>query len=104
MGERTLGWPRPPGRTWCASLPETSGEARVEPWRHWRSGRVAGGDGSTASGRQRREEDRRAWGDAEEWGTIVAGMQKKAEEMKKTPITDEEAKQVLEYILATFAK
>jgi mono/diheme cytochrome c family protein len=41
---------------------------------------------------------------AEEWGKIVAGMQKNAEKMRKTPITDEEAKQIVEHILATYAQ
>jgi mono/diheme cytochrome c family protein len=42
--------------------------------------------------------------DAEEWGKTVAQMQKNAEKMKKTPITDEEAAKIVEYLAATYGK
>jgi cytochrome c5 len=42
--------------------------------------------------------------DAEEWGKTVAQMQKNAEKMKKTPITDEEATKIVEYLAATYGK
>jgi len=43
-------------------------------------------------------------GDAEEWGKIVKRMQGHAAEKQKTPITDDEAKQILDHILATYAQ
>ncbi|MBM3476008.1 MAG: hypothetical protein FJX75_22290 [Armatimonadetes bacterium] len=43
-------------------------------------------------------------GDAEEWGAIVGKMQQNAERMKKTPITDEEAAKIKEYLAATYPK
>ena len=42
--------------------------------------------------------------DAEGWAKIVGEMQRNAEKMKKTPITDEEAKQIVDHILATYAQ
>jgi len=37
--------------------------------------------------------------DAEEWHKIVKEMQGKAERKKKTPITDEEAAKILDYVI-----
>ena len=42
--------------------------------------------------------------DAEGWGKTVAQMQKNAEKMKKTPITDDEAAKIKEYLAATYGK
>jgi len=38
---------------------------------------------------------------AEEWGKIVARMQQHAEEMKKTAITDEQAKEIVNFLSST---
>ncbi|MBM3497313.1 MAG: hypothetical protein FJX74_01460 [Armatimonadetes bacterium] len=42
--------------------------------------------------------------DAEEWGKIVKRMQGHAVKKQKTPIADDEAKQILEHILATYGQ
>jgi mono/diheme cytochrome c family protein len=42
--------------------------------------------------------------DAEEWGKIVKRMQGHAVKKQKTPITDDEVKQIVEYVVATYGK
>jgi cytochrome c5 len=51
-----------------------------------------------------RIEKEQAKADAEEWGKIIKRMQDHAVKKNKTPITDEEAKTIMDHLLATAPK